>query len=85
MAALLTAVSLAGCATSGSEEAARRLPSPSTAGDLFRRVPHPPLREGDDARAVLLKTDAALAEANGRIVGALAWYEAIRLTYGDQR
>jgi hypothetical protein len=54
------------------------LPPSSAAGDLFRPVPHPTIKPGDDARMKLAETSIALATANRRIDGARRWYEAIR-------
>jgi hypothetical protein len=73
-----------GCATSQVDLAPVDLPSPAAAGDLLRKVPVPPVRRGDDARAKLAETRAALAKANGRITGSCEWVDEQRLTYNPK-
>jgi hypothetical protein len=71
----------AGCAGSANGPAARTLPPAAAAGSLFEPVPHPTVREGDDARLALARYAAALTTANRRIEGARRWYEGIRESY----
>ena len=47
----------------------------------MRTVPMPAVRRGDDARLKLAETRAALAKANGRIVGGCRWYDGVRRDY----
>lgn len=79
MPAVLMAAILSGCVSSaGNAPSPRALPPASAAGALFQPVPHPAVREGDDARAKLAETAAALTIANQRIAGARRWYETVR-------
>jgi len=78
IAAASLALMSAACTATGNAPASRDIPSTATAGALFQPVPHPPVREGDDARQKLAETTAALTIANRRIVGARAWVEDIR-------
>lgn len=41
----------------------------------------PPIARGDDPKARLAQTRDALKQANARINGGRAWYEAVRETY----
>lgn len=77
LACFLTTISSA-CVPSTSAAPPRTLPPSSAAGELFQPVPHPRIKAGDDARAKLAETSAALTTANGRIEGARRWYETVR-------
>lgn len=78
MLAASTMLTLSACASSGNAPPPSALPPASAAGVLFQPVPHPAVRAGDDARAKLAETSAALTTANKRIEGGRRWYEAIR-------
>lgn len=78
IAAASLALTCAGCTVSANGPASRAIPSPAAAGPLFHPVPHPVIREGDDARQKLAETSAALTIANRRILGARTWVEDIR-------
>lgn len=41
----------------------------------------PGVKAGDDARAALAKSRAALSEANGRLTCSKRWYEQVRRSY----
>jgi hypothetical protein len=41
----------------------------------------PPLAKGEDARAALAETRAALSEANGRLRATRGWYDTVRSRY----
>ncbi len=76
---------LSGCVTSGtSVPPIIDLPSPGAAGDLFRKVPKPPLQRGDDARAKLAEAFAVIDKANGRIVGSCRFQDAQRRHYNPK-
>ncbi|SDC06046.1 hypothetical protein SAMN05216337_1001153 [Bradyrhizobium brasilense] len=47
----------------------------------MRPVATPPVSRGDDPKAKLAETRDALGEANRRINGSRAWYEAVREDY----
>lgn len=44
-------------------------------------VPKPAVKVGDDARLAWRKTDAALGQANGRLVQTREWYVGVRTRF----
>lgn len=99
MLALLTVVSLSGCAPSSRErlgEAARAAAEaglvskaletgslPDQPGDCRKWQPSG-VREGDRLDAALLKTDQALTQANLRVRRCAGWYDEIKKARGPQ-
>lgn len=70
---------LGGCtAGSGKKLQPVNLPAPP---ECMAPVPKPALKAGMDARVALLKTDAALGQANGRLACSRKWYNGVRKSY----
>ena len=76
------ALSLTACAaSSGKKLQPVNLPS---APECMSPVPKPAIKPGMDARVALLKTDAALGQANGRLACSRKWYEGVRRSYAKR-
>lgn len=52
--------------------------------DWCAPVAYPALREGQDARAALARTWAALGQANGRLEQCAGWYGDVRNGFGGE-
>ena len=71
-------VMLSGCAASIHKVVERDLPDPP---DYLSTVPVPPVREGQDARAVAAENRAALVTANRRLSDGRHWYLCLQRGY----
>ena len=77
--ALLLLTILGGCASSGAGKVQPvNLPAPPR---CMAPVAVPPLAEGEDARAALARSRAALKAANGNLECSAKWYKGVRARY----
>ena len=81
LAAVLTSVTLSGCAASGSSKVLPVTLPPAPA--CMAPVALPEIKAGDDARSAIASHRASLAKANKRLECSRKWYGGVRKSFSQ--